>query len=460
MELDRDLKFDIDKSYDIDVTVTVEGGVYFGRLKLSPENITLRISGDLIQGRTFGSVELKLDFVECAGFSKNYLLYNLHCVYSQVAALEFNPDYIRHIEIEYVASYALIFKGDVEIFGFKLFSPVLQHWIGYTEKQDEIVRDQVVGKRVGIHAPLNAIDSSEFNITVDGLGDVGVAYNIRASTSVFQFNVGVNFPPYFQIATDERVASKDVMELYQKAYSFLSILHGSDFPVERIQLISGGPIHSEGLLYYSQPELKRHQFRTYSFFPLGNKPRLDTSGLPKFPLDSMSVYFSPNYAFSEKWSKYLKYRRMLNVEERFLGYFRLLESLTFITKGYLDPELLDKQIKRIKPIMVRVFGSKKNVVSFLSGIPRFNNSKYNTAKCILEFYKKIPVDLRKYLRLTDKDIESVCKLRNDISHANEYFEAVDDMHDKCDFIEGLLMIALLQTIDIPVATAARMIERL
>lgn len=454
----RDVSYEFDKSFDVKVTISGESGRFFGKLVLSPENIKLRISGDLSEGRNFGNADWKLEFLKCDGFDRTYFLYDLYCVESFVSALDFDPSYVRHFEVEYVASYALIFKGDLEIYGLELFSPVLESWVGYTEKQEEIVRDQVSGRRVGIHAPPDAINTNEFDLDVDGLGKVSVGYDIQASASPLEFNVGVRFPPIFKVVTGERVDYKDVMGLYQKVYSFLSVVHGSDFYVDRIKLIAGNPLYAEGVLYFSQSKMK--QYQTYSFFPLGNKLRMDSLGLPRFPLDSVVKYFSPDYELSERWKKYLKYRRMINVEDRFLGYFRQLESLTKIKKGYLDAELLDSLIGRIKPIMVRVFDSKKNVEGFLGGIPGFNNSKYNTAKCILEFYKKIPEELREGLSLSAKDIPAICKLRNDISHANDYFENVEDLHNKCDFIEGLLVMALLETIGVPISTTAKLIDRL
>ncbi|MCK9798915.1 hypothetical protein M1B34_14625 [Pseudomonas sp. MAFF 302030] len=460
MRLGKKIQYDLDKSYDVKVTVTGESGVFFGRLVLSPQNITLRISGDMNAGRQFGNTEWKLDVLECNGFDRVYLLYDLHCVEHFVSALDYKPEYNCHYEAEYIASYALILKGDVELYGLELLSPVLEHWIGYTEKQEEIVRDQVAGQRVGIHAPLDAIDAAEFSLDVDGLGKVGVWYNIQASASPLEFNVGVKFPPSFKVITEERVEKKDIMNLYQKVYAFLSTLHGSDFPVERIKLIVNNSIFNDATLYYSQPKLKNYQFQSYSFFPLGNGLRMDSLGLPKLPLDSIGKYFSQTYNFSEKWEKYIKYRRMINVEDRFLGYFRQLESLTTVKKGYLDQKRLEASISRIKPIMIKFFGSKKDVEGLLSGIPRLNNSKYNTAKCILEFYKKIPEELRGGLLLAAKDITSVCKLRNDISHANEYFETEENLSNKCDFIEGLLVMALLETIGIPISTTAKLINRL
>jgi hypothetical protein len=45
------------------------------------------------------------------------------------------------------------------------------------------------------------------------------------------------------------------------------------------------------------------------------------------PQEIFSNYFSLDLSELSHYGKYVKYRRMENVEERFLGYFRILEKL-------------------------------------------------------------------------------------------------------------------------------------
>ncbi|MGK9541634.1 hypothetical protein O6449_24195, partial [Salmonella enterica subsp. enterica] len=81
---------------------------------------------------------------------------------------------------------------------------------------------------------------------------------------------------------------------------------------------------------------------------------------------------------------------MSNVEERFLGYFRLLETLTFKSSTYLDSAKLDALCKRFEPFFLRYFCDKKSVQGFFKRLPSFNASKYNTEKCMVDFYKSLP----------------------------------------------------------------------
>ncbi|WP_209436708.1 HEPN domain-containing protein, partial [Pseudomonas gingeri] len=135
-------------------------------------------------------------------------------------------------------------------------------------------------------------------------------------------------------------------------------------------------------------------------------------------------------------------------------------SLTKTSKSFLDPDLLSEQVKRVEKLMIKIFGCGKEVKSFLRGIGRYNNSKYNTEKCMIDFYKKLPVKVVGGWRLKQEAIGSICKLRNDISHANDYFETSDDLLAKCAFVESLLIISLLETVGLPISISSGLIFRL
>jgi len=463
MKFGDNKEFDLSKKYEFRVSVNGEVGCFSAELKLSPEAITLRISGDQVGLRRWGHTRWELESLECFGLGWNFVLFDLHCVRSGSFSVGEMLGTVMHFEAEYVAGYAVISSaGDpsLDMRSIHLLSPSLEKWVGYTEKQQEIIDNQVSGSRVGLISDFEGFDTTEFCISVKGEAEIVVNYNIIAKASPFEFEVGVRFPPSFCVFSESQILPRDVMQLYQKTYAFLSLLHGHELQIDRIELCGDDPRSGNTYLYYPKPTLSAYELSSYSWFPLGHNLRFDSLGLLSFPFESISKYFSKEYAASDKWSKYLKYRRMKNVEERFLGYFRLLESLTKTTKSFLDPDLLKVQVTRVESIMVRIFGQRKEVKGFLRGIERYNNSKYNTEKCILDFYKKLPEEVLNGWFLKQDAITSICKLRNDISHANDYFENNDDLLSKCAFIESLLIIALLETVDVPVSTTAKLIGRM
>lgn len=463
MKLGEKIDFDLSKEYEFPVTVNGKSGNFFAELKLSPKGITIRISGDESPERHYGFAPFKVDTMECVGFNMNFLLFNLHCVKSGTSAVDGQSYGISHFEALYTAEYVIASRLPIaylELSSIHLFSPTLKKWVGYTEKQQEIVNDQISGSRVGLHATFENFDPSEFLVGGES-AIVSVSYNLTAKASPLDFEVGVRFPPSFDLFLPDQIHPKDVMPTYQKAYAFLSTLHGHELSMDRIELLSRNPRHDEeAYLYYPKRALTEYEITSHSWFPLSHNLRFRTLDCPELPLDSIVRYFSKENSHAEKWIKYTKYRRMENPEERFLGFFRLLESLTKTSKSYLDPELLEKIIPKTKKIMIGIFKDKKAVDSFLNGIHRYNNSKYNTEKCFHDFYKKLPTEIVKEWTLNKKDFGSICTLRNNISHANEFSEDPDSLLKKCSFIEALLLIALLETIDIPITTTTKLISRL
>lgn len=359
--------FELNTSYEFRVTVKGAKGNFSGVLKLSPDGITIRISGDQQQHRQWGDIEWKLASLECESFKWSFTLFNLHALKSGHYSLQSGPDATQHFEIDYTVNHAVISAsglGELDIRELQLFSPTLKEWIGLTEKQEEIVHNQMIGSAVGLRSHFGDFDTREISVDVKGVGEIYVNYNIKGRASPLLFSVGVEFPPSFCVSSNESIPSNLIMQLYQKTYAFLSLLHGFEIAMDRVILVGDDFISSNSYLYYPKPRLTIREEEAYSLYPLGNKIRFDSLGLPSLPLDSIATYFASDYKFTEKWNKYIKYRRMKNAEERFIGYFRLLESLTKNTKTFLDAELLATQVARIESIMIKIFKSPKEVKGF------------------------------------------------------------------------------------------------
>jgi hypothetical protein len=187
--------------------------------------------------------------------------------------------------------------------------------------------------------------------------------------------------------------------------------------------------------------------------------RLDGRGLIAIPECAFDSYFCMTNDKRSFFKKYRRYSRMDSLEERYLGYFRILESLCYKQKSYLDEELLKGVVQRSEHYMIKKFQDKKSVKSFLKSIPRLNMSKYNTEKCISDFYEEIPKGARSEWKYAKKDIGSLCKLRNDITHANDYRVSTDDMMSSIEFIEILLVFSLGRSLAISFEDIGNVIHR-
>ncbi|GFM73007.1 hypothetical protein PSCICL_39990 [Pseudomonas cichorii] len=460
MDITGDTKIHLHEEYETRVTVKGSRGSFSAELKLCPDGISLKISGDETQLRSWGNIEWQLAQLVCESTYKTFVLFDLHCTKSGSHFLEDGIDSVIHTSLHYSAEYALITQGDRKDFNFysmHIHSPSLSKWIGYTEKQQEIVENQTIGPRAGIMSGLGDLDLFEIFVDCENYRSVGIHYDLKSTASPLDFEVGVRFPPVFCFFANDDIAPHDIMPLYIRSYSFLSLLYGDELRIEKIELGDDTPYNQTSHLYIPKSKSPRMSSFTYIWFPLAHKLRFNDRDISSFPLESIAKYFSSDYAHHDKWWKYIKYRRMENIEERFLGYFRLLESLTKKSKPYLDPGKLKIQVARAENILTKLFGNRKEVRGFLHGIARYNMSKYNTEKCMLDFYKKLPESRTANWSLGGKDLNSICKLRNDISHANEYYISSEDLLANTTFIESMLLIALLETVDVAIEDSSKMI---
>ena len=67
-------------SYQFSVTVKNEGNCFAGKLRLSPDECSLVISGDLYEGRSANFGWRDIDHVTCNGHDVGFLLYGLKFV--------------------------------------------------------------------------------------------------------------------------------------------------------------------------------------------------------------------------------------------------------------------------------------------------------------------------------------------------------------------------------------------
>ncbi|WP_245806425.1 HEPN domain-containing protein [Francisella halioticida] len=297
---------------------------------------------------------------------------------------------------------------------------------------------------------------------IQGVGHIILGYNVSAHYSASDFSSGVHFPPSFHLLLSEEQSLVCLKELYDRFYDLMSFIIGNDISVNSLKITFDTTMYStmKASLYYPHTKYCHQRKSRYPLYPLGRDLRFDTFGYPEFDISVFDRFFSLDNDNSSKWKKYRKYRDMNSVEERFLGYFRLLESLAFKSKNYVNEEILGSLIDKFESCLVKRFGDKKSVIGFLKDLLRYNGSKYNTVKCIGDFYKSLPKEIRDKWIFSGSDISGICKLRNDITHANDYQESDISLYKKSIFIETLLVFALYEKLGISSDKVALIIHSL
>ena len=453
-----DLK--LSEEYQFDVVVKDTTHSFKGKLSLSNQKILLTIMGETSKNRNFSSYSDNLDELVCKDANKDFILYNLKMQRSEMSRIFPNPEPVGFFEVSYHAEYLIYspcgFSSTKQLSYFTLDFTELSSWLGRTNTQENILQ------KYHYNEPLfdDMSYANEFNINLDDSSTLGIEYKVRVG-GINDYHTGMSYPPKLLYHFNRSVTPREIFSTYNKLSNLIGFFIGNDIKPKKITF---GPVSSHntniGSLYFPCEKVYPKRDTGYTFYPLGHDLKYDTLGLPSLSLEAFNKYFSLTDHEISYWSKYSKYKRMENAEERFLGYFRLLEKLCHKSKHYLEPSLLEVLISRSENFLVKKFGDKKSVKSFLKGIPRYNNSKYNTAKCIQDFYQSLPEIVKNSLRYDKKDIPSICKHRNDITHANDYYLSERELHSNAKFIEIILVIALLDKLDIDRSSTERVISRI
>lgn len=450
-------KLELEKAYKFDVLAQDRKNNFAAKLALSPTIITLTIMGEKHGDRNLSFEQRNLDQFICKSGNKTFVLINLRCLSrSRIMIPDQNKD-IDFFEYIFMVDHVIFSPTNLHknnsILSISIHSSVLEKWIGNTKTQEEIIRSYHKKE-------FEVLNLTEFVQKLENLGRICVEYNLSIHDSPSNFSSGITFPPTLSLRLDNSIHFSQLNRRYSEIYSLMAFLIGNDFSVELVEIsFESG---KKGTLYYPSEKIRPTHDPSYALFPLGKNLRFEFEfeGLPPLPLSTFNSYMSLPEIEIGYFKKYLKYRRMENPEERFLGFYRILESLCSKKKNYLDEKLLENLITRFKPYLIKRFDDKKNVTKFLQRIPKWNSQKYDTKKCIQDFYSKIPSTIAEKWELKKSDIEAICKLRNDITHANEYCASEFEIEEKSKFIEILLVLALFEKIDVDVTISSQIIYRI
>jgi len=446
-------------SYQFKVTIENNGTHFVGELSLSPEECILVVRGDIFEGREPAfDIELNELLVhDC--FGATLFLFGLKQKESCFQHIGRYPRPISHFEIEYRISHVMYSRmtlsGEVSFAEVELHSPSISQWVASTQTQDDIVERYSNGTLF----PYSGALPTEFEQRLAGLGVLSVRYQPSTHYSVEAFNVELRFPPVLCLSFDDNKTGGQIIQNLRELDTLFTFLIGGPLNINAVKITTSlGRMHKLSL--YFPNASSGVGSRDYPWFPLGINLRFDHMGLPEFPLDSFAKYFDLAPEAKTFFKKYLKYCAMHNPEERFLGFFRLLEKLCFQKESFLPEKKLVTLIERFTPGLIRYFGDKKNVERFLARMVNLNNSKLNTEACIVRFIKKLPSDLLGRWIYGLSDITAICKLRNDLTHANEIEPEGVEIERKAKFIETLLAIFLLSKIGISLENGALIAPRI
>ena len=303
--------------------------------------------GEKYEGRKCSISTKKIEKIVCRDLSRRFYLYDLKFVQGRSSVIDKN---IVYFENTFEVGFILYFQSggyDDTSFNFlNINSETVANWIGNTEKQGEILNSYHKKER-----PDEYLEKlTEFTIDISKLGKIFVKYELSIYYSFPDFKSGIIFPPSLNISFLNRLNAIEIKYILDNLLNLLIFLTGDELIVEDIRVGHFGSSNN-GSLYYSSQTFRKRLPNSHILFPLGHNLKFDQLNLPPLPLEIFRKYFELHDTDIGYFGKYIKYKRMSNIEERFLGFFRLLENLCFKQKIYLNEKLLKELINRVKPYL-------------------------------------------------------------------------------------------------------------
>lgn len=454
----EDLLFN--SEYEFNVNVKYDQEKFAGKLSLKKDAVHLIVFGEQGGGQIKSLPWDHIARVECHDFRSTISLFDLRFMSGTSRTISRNPPK-GYFESKYEVGSVLFSKTQFgshrSFIGINIHSDTISKWLGNTKKQDEII---ALYYRSEDLFGLPSDQFLEFSCSIQEKGIVGAAYNPEIFHNSPEFKAGITYPPSLFFMFNNEVSAEYALQITTDVIAFFKFITGGNVEISKIEFLSNaGQISKNATLFFPRHDADR-QKSDYIFFPLGKDLRFDTIGLPEFPTNSIDSFFSQDSRQLSFFRRYLKYRDMNTGEEKFLGFFRLLEALAYKEGKYLDETLLLEVTNRVKPYLARKFADKHNVANFLKRIPRWNASKYNSEKCILDLLKGVPKSFSEKWKYGAKDISAICTLRNDITHANDYEESTTTVSGYTKFVEVLVVYSLLVQIGVEANSAAAVLPRL
>lgn len=436
-------------SYTRNVTIKVNVFVFAGELNLNSNGISITIRGEENEKRRCEIIwNDELDSLTCHENNATYYLYDLRLDSASSRTIDRSDNgLISYFQVKFEVKNVLFIpvksQQQVKFNGINILSNTISEWIGITNKQKELADNYIKDPHSKKH-----IDPEEFSFDINEYYSISIRYFMSSYYAPHDFKVGIEFPPILQLNFNNYKSGKEIIKVFFEIYAFFAFLTGGDLSLTKILFTTDLSSSKKVSLYFPTNKTIKPRKNQAILYPLSVNLRFVEQGLPEFSLNAIRTYFELDETVKSYFEKYIRYKRMNSTEEKFLGYFRLLESLCKKTGKYVDEDKLIDIGKKAKVYLIHRLGDKKGVLEFLKHLKRFNSSKYNTEKSIKDFIKIFDSENELKWNTHINDIGPICKLRNDIIHANDYNICESNLNKYTKFIECLLIAALLLKIGI------------
>lgn len=316
-----------------------------------------------------------------------------------------------------------------------IYGEKIKKWSGFTQKLDRVL---TCGLRN--HLPVEG-DCIEFERNLKGLGSLGLYYSYTSGGIEGLHTVGMSVNPHITITFEKSVLLDELIEQYTDLYMLLRFLIGSSLNISQVEVGNDLWKRNTVQFYLAEKSEKINRLRNGIFMPFSTIYRDHSEN--HFPLTVWDHYYdSERKDVKELLKKYVSYTMVDSNEEKFLGFYRLIETMTMKKSSYVDEELLSETLKIGKRFLAKRFPGA-SISDFSRAIKRANKTKHNTESCIYHFIKSFPQSMIENLNLNKIAIGEICKSRNQIIHQPLFSESRSVIYNFKEVTEMLAILALM-----------------
>ncbi|MCW2095140.1 UNVERIFIED_ORG: hypothetical protein M2382_001648 [Enterobacter sp. BIGb0239] len=417
-------------------TVKLDNDHYVAELTIEDKSITITImdfNGALQQN--YLSM-FSLENIVFNSNSNNFLLFGLTLNKSHHLKVGRNG---RFNDYSYSAQGFIYGKGDLNprthFSSISIYGENIKKWSGFTKKLDRVLNS-------GLRNHLPAEDDCiEFEKNINGLGTLGLYYSYTAGGIEGLHTVGMSVKPHIAITFEKSILLDALIEQYTDLYMMLRFLIGSSLDISQVKIQSAMWGRNAAQLYLAERSDRNKKVGHGIFLSFSTIFRDDSEN--DFPLCIWDKYYdSENKDIKELLKKYVSYTMVDSNEEKFLGFYRLIETMTMKKSSYVDENQLAKVLKIGRRFLARQFPGA-SISDFSRAIKQANKSRHNTESCIHHFINGFPQPMIDRLNLKEIVISEICKSRNKIIHQPLFSESIGRIYRFKEITEALALLAIL-----------------
>lgn len=410
------------QDYSIDLTVKINKSYYFAaQLITNSIEAKLKIFGEFKDNDQINSCKEifneKLSSIECSNGQYIFVLLNLSLVSYKVRSLHSHDGrFVFESEFNF---HTLLIATNGANYHFKYFqsisiySSTITQWLGVTKKQFEISKILAGSKRL-------VEDQSLLNEFVVELGQgtqLSMKYASRWKNILEKHQVTKFFTPYLHLRLGGSVSLEQAAHIIEQILALFFVIIGTKISIDNIYLTVKCGSKQLPFYFHDTSIFTKENIVAKPLLPYESHSPFDFNE-KAFPIEIFKLFFELEDRKRILFSKFRYLKQLPDSEEKFLGLFRIAEIMTFRKYLYFQEALLEEKLEQFEKSLMTLSSKKTTTSKFIKRIRSLNQQKYNAAANITAFCKALPDSVKSELDEFIVEIESIAKLRNNITHGN------------------------------------------